>query len=180
MKLSHFSYFSVANLVLCVGALGGVGVWQSSNDIFTLSSSYGFYWFMSIATVIFGIIGCLVSFVEVIKNVFSNDIDEMALSMSLVGLSFVGSICWFATFVSIAVLCGDCVRFKDNRKQWYLDYNCDGEIVSTTFSGALFLLWVSYLACNCIQLYKHTSQQEGSVADPIHGETGAEMQEVTA
>ncbi|NDD83671.1 hypothetical protein EBZ38_05225 [bacterium] len=89
--MTPFSIFSIANLILCLGALGAVGVWQSSNDIFTLSSTYGFYWFMCIVSAIYGIVGIIASFVTPVKKVLS-EIDETLLNVIFAGISFVGSV----------------------------------------------------------------------------------------
>ena len=175
--------FSVTSLILGIGALAGAAVWQSSNDIFTLNSSYGFYWFMCLLTIILGVIGCIATVVPFVKNTLRKcDVDNVALGISLVGVSFVGSVCWLATFASIAKLCSDCVYIKDKYLQYYTlvhGHNCNGQIVSTTFSGLLFLLWGGFLVCNGVLLYRSTLHKGPPEVVTAPAEV-AEMQEVTS
>lgn len=139
--VDSFGIFSIANVLCCIGAFCGIGLWHSSND---QSSAYGFYWFMAIGVCIFGIAGIIFS--QVLE-----DIDKNVRNVVLTGITLIGSICWLATFASVAKLCSDCVYFPDSS---YV--SCHGEIVSTTFSGLLFMLWGAYFICNCVKVHKST------------------------
>lgn len=174
--------FSVTSLILGIGALAGAGVWQSNNDIFTLSPSYGFYWFMCILTIIIGALGCIATVVPFVRNTLTKcEVNDVAIGIFLVGVSFVGSVCWLATFASIAKLCSDCVYIKDKYLRYYTlvhGHNCHGQIVSTTFGGLLFLLWGGFLVCNGVLLYKSTLKKDTPPHTAVVSTDMNEMQEV--
>ena len=47
--------FFIASIILSIGSIAGVSVWADSNDIFTLSDSYSFYWFVAITSLLFSL-----------------------------------------------------------------------------------------------------------------------------
>lgn len=150
--------FSLSSLV-------GISLWASSDDVYVLTSSYNFYWFMSIFTLLFSILSILY---YKFPNVWNHLTSQMELTLTdnqklytMGGISFVMSIMWLAAAASVADVTRECLHFKkywnsllpdedyplyDRFSNGYYDltynYKCNGEIVSTTFGFLLFVTWL--------------------------------------
>lgn len=170
------SYMKSKDFILCLhtlfslSSLVGISIWASSDDVYTLTSSYNFYWFLCILTL-------LVSGLSVVYYKFPNSWEYVTSNMDvgltqdqkmyfMSGLSFILTIMWLAAAASVADVTKECLHFKkywqsafpdedypfyDRFSNGYYDltynYKCHGEIVSTTFGFLLFSVWlaVSYL-----------------------------------
>ena len=171
--------------VLSVCALIGAIVWSSSYDLFTLHSSYGFYWFMSIANTII----CLLTFVILLFPSFFKfymDITSNSHTSKYVFLAYsaIGSFFWLASAAGVAKLSSDCISLK-NHVFLHSSFNCTGEIVSSIFGFLLFVLHIIFLTINLINVISNftpnpTNIESQSItmehvpeqrSEPIHEQT---------
>lgn len=151
------------HMVLSVLTLASVSVWAGSNDIYTSSSSYEFYWFTAVFTFLFGVTGCVYHKLPTVwKKILPSNLNgTFTLDQKiqvLAGLSVMLTLFWLSASASVASLLSDCLSLKKNLE--YLDsldsnleisynYHCNGEIMSVTFGFVMFIVWgfVSLLFC---------------------------------
>lgn len=181
-----FSIMKSKDFVVCLhslfstSSLVGISLWTASNDVYSGTSSYNFYWVLCIFTFLFAWLSVLYyKFPSTWKYITSHmelNLTEDQKLYSMFGLSFVFTIMWLSASASVADITRECVHFKkywettlpdedyplyDRFSDGYynLDYNykCHGEIVSTTFGFLLFGTWgiVSYILSKAVYSKLH-------------------------
>jgi|UniRef100_A0A6C0AL48 hypothetical protein len=132
--------FFIASIILSIGSIVGVSVWADSNDIFTLSDSYSFYWFVAITSLLFSLASY---FTHTLKYIISYTRQSTKLSnLHMYAVSIFGSIYtifWLGASASVASNLRYCLVIKNNYR--YYNYNCNGQIISTVFGFLNFILW---------------------------------------
>lgn len=138
--------------VLCVV---GASIWTASDDVYTLTGSYTFYWFLTILTLFVSVLGLLY---YKFPNVWEHITYQMELDLtanqkcySIFCISIVFNMLWLVSAACVVDVLNQCQYFK---KYWELtlpdrlsnstdnyNYKCDGEIVSTTFAFSMFATW---------------------------------------
>ena len=130
--------FFIASIILSIGSIAGVSVWADSNDIFTLSDSYSFYWFVAITSLLFSLASY---FTHTIKSLILYTRQGTKLSnLHMYAVSIFGSIYiifWLSASASVASNLRYCLVIKNNFRY----YNCNGQIISTVFGFSNFILW---------------------------------------
>jgi hypothetical protein len=124
-------------VVLNVGCISGAAVWAHENDIFTLSSSYSFFWLISILS----FFASCSSYLLLKTNA---SVASSKFSFVLCGLV---TFFWLCVAVSVASVCRDCIYLKSHAGSYnpgQVDYStntCSGEIIATTFGFASLIVW---------------------------------------
>ena len=169
------SYVKSRDFIVCLhflfsaSSIAGISVWAASNDIYTLTGSYNFYWVLSIFTFLLSLFSILYyKFPQTWKYLTSQS--EVGLSehqslYSMFGFSFLLSILWLVASASVADTLRVCHHFKKHWQSDLLDYNykCNGEIVSTTFGFMLFGTWST--ACYLLSKKMYSKLNEPTVID---------------
>ena len=164
----------LANIILSIGAIAGISVFASQiGDVFILSDTYGFYWFISTFSLLAGIIGYAYHKVNYVKQQFPQS-EYGIYVMGVISLLF--TVFWLAASASMTSVLRNCIQIKNVWYPEYLNdgdddsvsleryfndddyvsstrylvsnnYTCNGQIITTTFGYSLFILWcvVSYL-----------------------------------
>ena len=151
----------LTNIILSIGAIAGISVFASQvGDIYILTDTYGFYWFLSTFSLLTGIFGYAYHKVNYVKQQFPKS-EYGIYGMSVVSLLF--TVFWLAASASMTSVLRNCLQVKNLLYPEYLiddkpigsaryfnysyNYTCNGQIITTTFGYSLFILWcvVSYL-----------------------------------
>jgi hypothetical protein len=161
--MDNAGFVIMITLFLNLGSLIGLIVWASQDDIYTLTSIYEFYWFVSIFSLLTGLLGL---FLHLKPDVIKNTQFEHYKLYIITFYSILMSVFWLAAAASISKLCRDCLYIK-NKYYSIVDYyysknkfTCDGEILSTTFGIFLVILWLIIFLFVSKQLYEHIKLQE--------------------
>lgn len=130
--IKMISKYFIASGIASIGSIVGISIWTNSNNIFTFSSIYEFYWFVSISSFILSILGysfhTFNSFIQVVANV--NLIHLHIISLTLFGLLY--TLFWFSSGVALSQVVRHC-SFINQVFNFATDFTCDGEIISMTF-----------------------------------------------
>jgi hypothetical protein len=151
----------VANVVFSLGGVIGSIIWSLEDDIYTLTAIYGFYWFVSIFSLVSGLFGYVFHATTFFKQkVFHFNLNEYGIYI-MSFYSFLMTLFWLCASVTVSRVCKDCLYIK-NKYSSIVDYyysnlafTCNGEIVTMTFGFMLFILWciVTFLVGK--KLYSH-------------------------
>jgi hypothetical protein len=148
----------IVNIILNLGSLMGIIVWAIQDDIYTLTSIYGFYWFVSIFSLISGLLGV---FFHTISNNTTLQIPINQYGIYVMTFySIIMSVFWFASSIAVTQLTRDCLYIKykySSLVDYYYakkEFTCNGEIISMTFGFGLLLLWVVILSIISKNLYE--------------------------
>jgi len=127
------NYFIVSGIA-SIGSIVGVSIW--SNSTFTLTSIYEFYWFVSITSLIFSIVGYLLhTFHFILEVIGSQNLIYIHLaSILLFGVLY--TLFWLSSAITLSQVVRQCSLVKN-----VFDFNCDGEIVSMVFAYINFAIW---------------------------------------
>jgi hypothetical protein len=141
-----------ANVLFSLGGIIGNSLWAASNNVFTLSSAYEFYWFVTVTSFLIGVGGMVYHSgkVQIVESVRKN------LVYVFIVISVMYPIFWLAASASVASHLRDCLYIKkrlgnilDDDDYYFYGYRfnlkCDGEIISTSFGFANFIVWVLVL-----------------------------------
>jgi len=147
----------VANVVFSLCGIIGSIIWALEDDIYTLTSIYGFYWFVAIFSLLSGLFGYVVHGTSLLDSFISNEYGIYIMSF----YSFMMTLFWLCASASVARVCKDCLFIKNKYSSlvdyYYskLNFTCNGEIVTMTFGFVLFILWcvISFLVGK--KLYAH-------------------------
>jgi hypothetical protein len=129
----------LGNLVFSIGGIVGNSIWAASDNIYTLTSAYEFYWFVTVSSLLIGITGG-VYHLDILK--FSDN-DRKILFYVFAVISVLYPIFWLAAAASVASHLRDCLNVK---QRFGLNLTCDGAIISTSFGFANFVVWGFVLA----------------------------------
>ena len=136
----------LASIVCNVGSLIGAMVMAGQNDYYyTITSSYGYYWFISIMSL-------LVSAGGYYYHVMGNEqIDEKIKHQYAIyvmaGVAAFFTLSWFGEAVSFASLSRECTQLKDGLNSAEFSYytgqrfSCDGGIIATLFAFLSLGVW---------------------------------------
>lgn len=175
-----------ANLLFSLGGIVGNSLWAASNDVYTLSSAYEFYWFVTVSSFLIGVGGVVYHSgqIKTLGNVKNN------IFYTFIVISVLYPIFWLAASASVASHLRDCLYIKERLEKYDDDFyfrgyrfnlKCDGEIVSTSFGFANFIVWVIVLVAffPYIQRKFTVTQQtvDTAASDTSVQETALEMQE---
>lgn len=156
--MDNVGFVIMANIFFNFGSLIGLIIWASQDDIYTLTSIYEFYWFVSIFSLLTGFFGFFLYLrPDFIKNTKFEDYKIYIITF----YSVLMSVFWLAAAVSISKLCRDCFYIKKKYSSivdYYYSKNkftCDGEIISTTFGFCLLILWLIIFLFVSKELYQH-------------------------
>ena len=135
----------IANIILSIGAIIGISVFASqTGDIYILSDTYGFYWFLSTVSFIFGIWGYVYHKIDYVKDQFPKS-EYSIYGMTFISLLF--TVFLLAVSASMSSILRNCLYIKNLIYPNYDDlvysynYTCRGEIITTSFGFSLFVLW---------------------------------------
>jgi len=162
----------LASIILSICSIAGVSVWADSNDVFTLTNSYVFYWFVSITSFLFSLSAYFLMYEKNMINYTKQNIKLSNLHMytvSIFGTIYI--IFWLGASASVASDLRYCLSIKNNFKNAYYyfnilynyNYNCNGEIVSTVFGFFNFILWcviVYYSGSFWYSVYKKSTNND--------------------
>ena len=129
----------IASIILSIGSIAGVSVWADSNDIFTLSNSYSFYWFVAITSLLFSLASYFIHTLKIFIDYTRQSIKLSNLHLYVV--TFFGSIYtifWLGASAGVTSNLRYCLVIKNN---FNFNYNCNGQIISTVFGFLNFILW---------------------------------------
>jgi hypothetical protein len=152
----------IANVVFSLCSLVGSIIWAVEDDIYTLTAIYGFYWFVSIFSLLSGLFGYVVHKTSLLKNIKLVPFNSNEYGIYIMSFySFLMTLFWLCASVSVARVCRDCLYIKNKYSSivdyYYskLSFNCNGEIITMTFGFVLFILWsiVTFLVGK--KLYLH-------------------------
>jgi hypothetical protein len=133
----------LGNLVFSIGGIVGNSIWAASDNIYTLTSAYEFYWFVTVSSLLIGITGG-VYHLGILK---CSDNDRKMLFYVFAVISVLYPIFWLAAAASVASHLRDCLYVKQRFGLGFrLNLTCDGAIVSTSFGFANFIVWGFVLA----------------------------------
>lgn len=170
----------VINVILNLGSLLGIVVWAIQDDIYTLTSIYGFYWFVSMFSLLSGLLG-------IIFHTMSNNNLSIKILMNKYGIyimtfyATIMSVFWFASSISVTQLTRDCLYIK-NKYSSLVDYyysktefTCNGEIISMSFGFGLLILWVVILIFISKNLYEHINVEHFKKNEEVELTTNIEV-----
>ena len=170
----------VINVILNLGSLLGIVVWAIQDDIYTLTSIYGFYWFVSMFSLLSGLLG-------IIFHTMSNNDLSIKILMNKYGIyimtfyATIMSVFWFASSISVTQLTRDCLYIK-NKYSSLVDYyysktefTCNGEIISMSFGFGLLILWVVILIFISKNLYEHINVEHFKKNEEVELTTNIEV-----
>jgi hypothetical protein len=152
----------VANCVFSLCGVIGSIIWAVEDDIYTLTSIYGFYWFVSVSSLVSGLFGYFVHKTSLFRNINTNLFNAKEYGIyAMFFYSFIMTLFWICASASVARVTRDCLYIK-NKYSSIVDYyyskltfTCNGEIVTMTFGFASFIVWciVTFLVGK--KLYSH-------------------------
>ncbi len=116
--------FLLLNIIASIGAISGSIVWTIDNDMYTKMGGFGFFWFVSVLSLLVGIGGFV--YIYILKLEFDTD---SAITMSM--LLFV---LWLAASAVVASYLQECAMEN---------LVCNGEIVATTFGFLNVIIWLT-------------------------------------
>jgi len=135
----------IASVILSIGSITGVSVWANSNNFSTLSSSYMFYWFVTLTSFLFSLGAYFSHSMKSIVDYTKQNIKLLNLHMYIV--TFFGTIYiifWLGASAGVTSDLRYCIYIKNNLRYNYyfnFDYTCYGEVISTFFGFCNFILW---------------------------------------
>lgn len=150
----------IVSIILSIGSIAGVSLWADSNDIFTLSDTYVFYWFVAITSLLISLALYSYHSIKMIINYTKQNVKLSNLHMYFV--TFLGSIYtifWLGASASVASNLRYCLVIRNNFRYNFFNnfYNCNGQIISTFFGFLNFILWsviVYYGGTHWYNIYK--------------------------
>ena len=147
---------TVVNILLSIGSIIGISLFTSQeHDVFKITDTFNFYWFVSVFSFLFGILGFMYHHFSFVKErVPKSDYNIYYISL----LSFIMAIFWLAASISMASLLKNCLYIKNLETNFNSEfvqeynYTCNGEIVSVSFGFSLFVLWflVTFILLNSV------------------------------
>jgi hypothetical protein len=150
----------ISSIILSIGSIAGVSVWADSNDVFTLSDSYVFYWFVAITSLLFSLSSYLVHTIKSLINYTRQSTKLSNLHMYVVTIfGSIYTIFWLGASAGVGSNLRYCLVLN-NFRYFNYSYKCNGEIISTFFGFSNFILWCVifyYSACHWYNVYKKTN-----------------------
>lgn len=140
------------SIIFSIASIVGVSVWTNNNDFFTYSSSYEFYWFVSITSLLFSLFTYFVHSIPLVIDTIKKNITLMNLhlfTVTVFGITY--TIFWLGTSASVASDLRYCIFLKNTFKNTLI--NCQGKVVSTFFGFCNFILWSVILYYSCSYWY---------------------------
>lgn len=135
----------IASVILSIGSIAGVSVWANSNNISTLSSSYMFYWFVTLTSFLFSLGAYFSHSIKSIVDYTKQSIKLLNLHMYIVTFfGMIYTIFWLGASAGVTSDLRYCMYIKNNLRYNYyfnFDYTCYGEVISTFFGYCNFILW---------------------------------------
>jgi hypothetical protein len=181
MESNNQNILLALNLLFSLGGIVGNSLWAASNNIFTLSSAYEFYWFVTVSSFLIGVGGGLYH-----KGVVKfSDATKENLFYGFTVISVLYPIFWLAASSAVGSNLKDCLYIKntlsgfdDDFSFWGYRFNitCDGEIVSTSFGFANFIVWVYTL----FLFYPYIKRRFFTVQESNSSDNDVQMQETNA
>jgi hypothetical protein len=151
--MSVVFYLAITNVVFNIGALIGVSLWASTNDVYTLSNSYEFYWFVTIFSNIIGLVGYLYHLTPYIKKHIKSETQKY-VGYVMLAISVLNFVFWLSAASSVTVVLRSCIDSKQIFKKFRFftllddstqELTCNGQIISVVFGFLEFLLWTAIL-----------------------------------
>lgn len=131
--------FAVANSLVSLGGLAGVIVWTVQPDNYRgiTNDGYGLYWFITIASSIWGIMSVFGYSLPAERWIFPRIANHDRV-FSWVSLFFIGV--WIAAVAKVATYLNFCII--DLKSSTDDNFQCNGEIISTAFGSAAIAVWI--------------------------------------
>jgi flagellar biosynthesis GTPase FlhF len=149
--MSAIFLLAVTNIVFNIGALVGISVWASSNDIYTSTDSYGFYWFVTIVSNVIGVLGYIYHVTPYLKEYVTSE-NKTYVGYFMLVLTVLNSVFWLSAASSTSVVLKNCLVLKRTFDRYTLfsffddsNLTCNGQIVSVVFGFLELLLWCTIL-----------------------------------
>jgi hypothetical protein len=143
-KMDNYNTILLAlNVAFSAGGIAGASVLASQNEFYSLSSAYGFYWFVTVLSFVVGVSGGVYHLVPSVKEtVGENQYGVYIMSFT----SFTMLVFWLSAASSVANLLQGCLYIKNRFDSVLIEidnkaFSCDGEIIMTTFGFADFIVW---------------------------------------
>lgn len=147
---------SVLNIVNSIGGIVGLSLFNSRRTFFgfyTLTSAYSFYWFVCVFSLLVGGIGGVFHSIPYVKrHTLANQYGIYVMNiLCVIMIAF-----WLGGASSMASLLSDCLTITSSFEDKFFNkdnFNCNPQIVTTTFGFSNVLVWfiISYLSF--IRLY---------------------------
>lgn len=151
----------IATIISSIGSIAGISIWADSNDIFTLSDSYRFYWFVAIASLLFSLALYFYHSIKMIIDYTKQNVKLSNLHMYVViFFGGINIIFWLGASAGVASNLRYCLVSRSN---FNYSYNCNGQIISTFFGFLNFILWCVifyYSSAYWYNIYKKTKDIE--------------------
>jgi hypothetical protein len=165
----------IANIFFSVCSVIGSIIWAVQDDIYTLTSIYGFYWFVSVFSFISSLLGYLFhtsSFMRNEDGFFTNTIQKKGYGIYFMFFySFTMTLFWLCASASVTRVTRDCLYIK-NKYSSIVDYyysssefTCNGEIITMTFGFVLFIVWSIVLLFVGKKLYLKIMEEVSQAQD---------------
>jgi hypothetical protein len=165
----------ISNIFFSVCSVIGAIIWAVQDDIYTLTSIYGFYWFVSVFSFISSLLGYLFhtsSFMRNEDNFFTNTIQKKGYGIYFMFFySFTMTLFWLCASASVTRVTRDCLYIK-NKYSSIVDYyysksefTCNGEIITMTFGFVLFIVWSIVLLFVGKKLYLKIMEEVSQTQD---------------
>lgn len=162
----------ILSIIFSIGSIAGISVWADSNDIFTLSDSYVFYWFVAITSLLFSLALYSYHSIKMMIDYTKQNVKLSNLHMYVV--TFLGgiyTIFWLGASSGVASNLRYCLVIRNNFRYnnvFNYFYNCSGQIISTFFGFLNFILWcvIVYYGSTCwYNIYKKESAKPSVTND---------------
>ncbi len=128
--MAYQTVFVLMNIISSLGALAASIVWTMFSDVNTFNGGYGFYWFITLLSLIFGLCGALYFCTAHNASVY--------YVKSTCTLFF---ILWLAASVVVAYYLQQCMALVNNANQ------CLNDILTVTFGFLNVLVWLILAIC---------------------------------
>lgn len=134
-----------SSVIFSVGGIIGAIVFGVQDSIFTLSSVYGFYWFVAIMSLLISVGGVLYhEFPGVLPAKVVSWRDTNTYGVYIISaVSILMSVFWLSAAAAMGNIMSVCLYLQNSLE---VSVTCKGEIVATTFGFAEFVVFavVSY------------------------------------
>lgn len=172
------------SLLFSLGSIIGVSIWANSNNVLTLSSSYSFYWFVAITSFLVSLQLYCSHTIQFMINYTKQNIELLTLHSYVIPV-FAGiyTIFWLGAAAGVASDLRYCLYIKRNiglGRFYYDEFNCNGEIVSTIFGFANFIVWCTIIYYGGSHWYNKYQTTTTSIPQTPNAHDKIEMTETSS
>ena len=136
---------TLLNIINSIGGIVGIVLFKTHNTIFhfyTLPGAYGFYWFVSVFSLLYGVIA--IFYHSILKSPQSSITNPYVISL----FNFIMFGFWTGAAIAVDIVLMNCFHIDTTS-----DINCNDEIIITAFGFSNVLVWFTALLFSCTNLY---------------------------